>query len=57
MSGFLEAAETVFHTTSTSSPTFAVAGAEIATWVVPSMGGSPEIAGGMHSVLYETSAA
>lgn len=57
MFGLLEAAETVFHTTSTSSPTFAVAGAVISTLVVPSMGGRPEIAGGMHSVLYEMSAA
>lgn len=56
-SGFLEAAATVFQTTSTVSPTFAWAGAVSCTWVVPSTGGSPEMAGGMHSVLYEMSAA
>lgn len=57
MSGFLEAASTVFHTTSTVSPTLASAGAVNCTTVVPSTGGSPETAGGMHSVLYEVSAA
>ncbi len=57
MFGFLEAASTVFQTTSTSSPTFAVAGALMSTLVVPLTGGRPEIGGGRHSVLYETSAA
>lgn len=57
MSGFLEAPSTVFQTTSISSPTFAVAGAVTATFVVPSTGGSPDIGGGRHSVLYDTSAA
>lgn len=57
MSGFFEAASTNFHTTSTSSPTFASAGAVICTFVVPCTGGSPEMGGGMHSVLYATSAA
>lgn len=56
-SGLLEAATTVFHTTSTVSPTFASAGAVSCTSVVPCTGGSPEMGGGMHSVLYETSAA
>lgn len=56
-SGFLDAAWTVFHTTSTSSPTFASAGAVICTLVVPWTGGRPEMGGGMHSVAYETSAA
>ncbi|QES36010.1 hypothetical protein DEJ48_23675 [Streptomyces venezuelae] len=50
-SGFLDAACVVFHTTSTSSPTFAVAGAVISTWVVPCTGGRLEMGGGMHSVL------
>lgn len=57
MSGFLEAAATVFQTTSISSPTFASAGAVSCTLVVPCTAGSPEMGGGMHSVLYETSAA
>lgn len=57
MSGFLEAACTVFHTTSTVSPTFASAGAVSCTWVVPCTVSSPEMGGGMHSVAYETSAA
>ncbi|TBO60465.1 hypothetical protein EYS09_06420 [Streptomyces kasugaensis] len=57
MSGFFDAPSTVFHTTSISSPTFAVAGALTSAFVVPSIGGSPEIGGGRHSVLYDTSAA
>ncbi len=57
MSGFLDAASTVRHTTSTSSPTFAVAGAVISTLVVPWIAGSPEIGGGTHSVRYAVSAA
>ncbi|TVL88178.1 hypothetical protein CD790_31580 [Streptomyces sp. SAJ15] len=57
MSGFFEAAVTVFHTTSTSSPTLAVAGARTSAVVVPWTGGSPEIGGGRHSVWYDTSAA
>ncbi|POX50565.1 hypothetical protein C3489_22150 [Streptomyces sp. Ru71] len=57
MSGFLEAACTNVQTISTVSPTFAVAGAPISTFVVPSTGGSPEIGGGTHSVAYDTSAA
>ncbi len=57
MSGFLEAAWTNFQTISTSSPTFASAGAVTSTFVVPWTGGSPEMAGGTHSVAYDTSAA
>lgn len=56
-SGLSEAAATVFHTTSTVSPTFASAGAVNCAFVVPCTGGSPEMDGGMHSVLYEISAA
>ena len=53
----MEAASTVFQTTSISSPTFASAGAVSCTFVVPWTGGSPEIGGGTHSVAYVTSAA
>ncbi len=49
-SGFLDAASTVFQTTSISSPTFASAGAVSSTLVVPWTGGSPEMGGGTHSV-------
>lgn len=56
-SGLSEAPWIVFHTTSTVSPTLASAGAVSCTLVVPWTGGSPEMAGGMHSVLYEMSAA
>ncbi|CAM5343426.1 hypothetical protein SALBM311S_07732 [Streptomyces alboniger] len=56
-SGFLDAACTNFHTTSTSSPTFAVAGAVISALVVPSTGGRPAAAGGTQRVAYDTSAA
>ena len=55
--GLFDAAWVNFQTTSTSSPTLAVAGAVICTFVVPSTGGRPEMDGGMHSVAYETSAA
>jgi hypothetical protein len=41
MSGFLDAAWVNFQTTSTVSPTFAVAGAVISTLVVPSTGSMP----------------
>ena len=57
MSGFLDAAWANFHTTSISSPTFAVAGAVISTLVVPSTGSSPTPAGGTHRVANDTSAA
>ena len=57
MSGFLDAAWTNFQVMVTSSPTFASAGAVMSAFVVPSTGGRPEIAGGMHSVRYDTSAA
>lgn len=49
-SGFLDAASTVFQTTSISSPTFASAGAVSSAFVVPRTAGSPEIGGGTHSV-------
>lgn len=57
MFGFFDAACVNFHTTSISSPTFAVAGTVISTLVVPLTGSSPTPAGGTHRVANDTSAA
>lgn len=50
MSGFFDAAWVNFQTTSTVSPTFAVAGAVISTLVVPLTSGRPMPEGGTHLV-------